>query len=387
MYVPDLCHVVCHVCRDMGCSLPKCLCWSLSTNKKNEKYVCLWHVSWRLPNLQIPVYSAYIVVELSDFNKHKKKKITCVSDLCHVICHICRCAECLPRVHVVILAREEKCTRMSGVCRFSWCGCRSNGMCFWHGSWHLLCLQMHAESGYWFINASKKKYAHFWRLSCYGVATVSRIDKMIGLFWKILSLLQGSFAKKSKFIDPINRSHPIFGVGADQTACVSDMGRVIFYICRSTEYLPRVHVFILAREEKCTRMSGVCRFSWCGCRSNGMCLWHGSWHLLCLQMHAESGYWLINASQKKVRSLLACVVLFGVAAGPTAVVSDIGRVIYWVCRCTENLGTVLLQPKKNKESATRVITRIKKKNKCVPAVCRLIYCVGRYMENSPKLLG
>jgi hypothetical protein len=40
----------------------------------------------------------------------------------------------------------------------------------------------------------------------YGVATVSRIDKIIGLFCRIMSLLQGSFAKETyNFIDPANQ--------------------------------------------------------------------------------------------------------------------------------------------------------------------------------------
>jgi len=44
----------------------------------------------------------------------------------------------------------------------------------------------------------------------YGVATVSRIDKITGLFCRILSLLQGSFAKETyNFIDPTHQSHPI----------------------------------------------------------------------------------------------------------------------------------------------------------------------------------
>jgi len=44
----------------------------------------------------------------------------------------------------------------------------------------------------------------------YGVATVSRINKMIGLFCRILSLLWGSFAKETcNFIDPTNLRHPI----------------------------------------------------------------------------------------------------------------------------------------------------------------------------------
>ena len=45
-----------------------------------------------------------------------------------------------------------------------------------------------------------------------GLATVSRIDKIIGLFRRVLSLLKGSFAKETyDFINPINQSHPIHG--------------------------------------------------------------------------------------------------------------------------------------------------------------------------------
>ena len=44
----------------------------------------------------------------------------------------------------------------------------------------------------------------------YGVATVSGIDKMIGLFCRISSLLLGFFAKETcNFKEPSNRSHPI----------------------------------------------------------------------------------------------------------------------------------------------------------------------------------
>ena len=51
-----------------------------------------------------------------------------------------------------------------------------------------------------------------WLRSLYGVATVIRIDKMIGLFCRILSLLYGSFGKETyNFIDPTNQSHPIAG--------------------------------------------------------------------------------------------------------------------------------------------------------------------------------
>ena len=44
----------------------------------------------------------------------------------------------------------------------------------------------------------------------YGVATVSRIDKIIGFLCRILSRLQGSFAKENyNFIDPTNQSQPM----------------------------------------------------------------------------------------------------------------------------------------------------------------------------------
>ena len=43
----------------------------------------------------------------------------------------------------------------------------------------------------------------------YGVATVSRIDSITGLFCRMLSFLQGSFAKKTyNLIDPTIQSHP-----------------------------------------------------------------------------------------------------------------------------------------------------------------------------------
>jgi len=49
-----------------------------------------------------------------------------------------------------------------------------------------------------------------WHMHRYGVATVSRIDKIVCLFCRISSLLQVSFAKETyHFIDPTNQSHPI----------------------------------------------------------------------------------------------------------------------------------------------------------------------------------
>ena len=47
-------------------------------------------------------------------------------------------------------------------------------------------------------------------LCMYGVDMVSKTDKIIGLFCRIVSLLQGSCAKEIyNLIDPTNRSHPI----------------------------------------------------------------------------------------------------------------------------------------------------------------------------------
>ena len=59
-----------------------------------------------------------------------------------------------------------------------------------------------------------------------GIATISRLLKIIGLFCKISSLLQGSFAKETyNFKEPTNRSHPIVGIPSSQAiAChIRDM--------------------------------------------------------------------------------------------------------------------------------------------------------------------
>jgi len=48
----------------------------------------------------------------------------------------------------------------------------------------------------------------------YGLATISRLLKIAGLFCRIQSLLQGSFAEETyNFKEPTNRSHPIVSVG------------------------------------------------------------------------------------------------------------------------------------------------------------------------------
>ena len=48
------------------------------------------------------------------------------------------------------------------------------------------------------------------RIHVYGMATMSRLLKIIGLFCRISSLLHGTFAKEtSHFKEPTNRGHPI----------------------------------------------------------------------------------------------------------------------------------------------------------------------------------
>ena len=50
-------------------------------------------------------------------------------------------------------------------------------------------------------------------LAVYGVATISRLLKIIGLFCRISSLLWGSFAKETyDFKEPTSRGHPIGGL-------------------------------------------------------------------------------------------------------------------------------------------------------------------------------
>ena len=55
------------------------------------------------------------------------------------------------------------------------------------------------------------KYPHYKQnLESYGVATISTLLKITGLFCRISSLLQGSFAKETyHFKEPTTRSHPI----------------------------------------------------------------------------------------------------------------------------------------------------------------------------------
>ena len=70
-----------------------------------------------------------------------------------------------------------------------------------------------------------------WGVWGYGVAMVSRIDKIISLFCRIASLLQGSFAKETcNFIDPTNQSHPI--PMCVRTTYVNILHMLTYYRCR-----------------------------------------------------------------------------------------------------------------------------------------------------------
>ena len=87
-----------------------------------------------------------------------------------------------------------------------------------------------------------------YELSIYGVATVSRIDKMIGLFCRILSLLQISFAKETyNLFDLTNCSHPIGCLyEVDHLSCLYDITAVfqhltyISHILYSTLYISQI---------------------------------------------------------------------------------------------------------------------------------------------------
>jgi len=112
---------------------------------------------------------------------------------------------------------------------------------------------------------SKKSYEEIFTLTCclsdtlcvclcwtnHGVTTVSRIDSIIGLFCRILSLLLDSFAKETyNSIDPTNQSHPIPFVRSeiileydltphDSAMFLSHMGRrLIWWIRRTQQQYP-----------------------------------------------------------------------------------------------------------------------------------------------------
>ena len=80
--------------------------------------------------------------------------------------------------------------------------------------------------------------------SVYGVAMISRLLQMIGLFCKILSLLQGSFAKKTyNFEEPTNRNHPI-SICLSVCLCLWFSVRVTVSICVYTRLYIQIQIYI-----------------------------------------------------------------------------------------------------------------------------------------------
>ena len=66
----------------------------------------------------------------------------------------------------------------------------------------------------------------------YGVATLRRLFTIIGLFGRISSLLQGSFAKETyNFKEPTSHSYPICMYVSGNTLLVSSCVMVHIHVC------------------------------------------------------------------------------------------------------------------------------------------------------------
>jgi len=80
-------------------------------------------------------------------------------------------------------------------------------------------LTMHTAYNVWLHTDTDTVYAY---VHTYGVATVSRIDKIADLFGRISSFSQVSFAKETyDFIDATNRRHPIATVDCHVHVCIT----------------------------------------------------------------------------------------------------------------------------------------------------------------------
>jgi len=87
-------------------------------------------------------------------------------------------------------------------------------------------------------------HTYEWVLShiyTYGVATVSRINKIKGLFCRISSLLQASFAKETyNLIDPTNCIHPIWSMSVFMSIwheSSTDVTRLVQILCHTYEWV------------------------------------------------------------------------------------------------------------------------------------------------------
>ena len=89
------------------------------------------------------------------------------------------------------------------------------------------------------MRAHSHAHTNYW--PCYGVATISRRLKVIGLFCRILSITQGSFAKETyNFEEPTNRDHPI---RAKHTRVrMHTRSHTCTYTCTRTHRHTRTHI-------------------------------------------------------------------------------------------------------------------------------------------------
>ena len=75
---------------------------------------------------------------------------------------------------------------------------------------HTIYIHTYTHNIYTYIYTHTHSMYTYYINKCYGMAMRSRLLKIIGLFCRTQSLLQGSFAKETyNFKEPTNRSHPI----------------------------------------------------------------------------------------------------------------------------------------------------------------------------------
>jgi len=115
-------------------------------------------------------------------------------------------------------------------------------------------------------------YIHNCVYVSYGVATVSRIDKITGLFCRISSILYVSFAKETyNLIDPTNQSHPI--------VCIRIICKYLFmyvYICT---YIFTREVMFIACFKGCFAHN---RPGKSGC----ICIWYIYTDIVCKEIYS-----------------------------------------------------------------------------------------------------
>ena len=101
----------------------------------------------------------------------------------------------------------------------------------------LILLDMHESCIYHMIVGYEWVISAEMDVSCltYGVAKISRPLEIIGLFYRISSVLQGSFAKETyNFKEPTNRSHPVPSTGVHPNKRVTWLIHMCSLICDMT---------------------------------------------------------------------------------------------------------------------------------------------------------